>query len=320
MKHIFIVNPVAGKKNASTDLVPEIIRQAALCGAEYEIYLTEKEGHATEIARSCAQTGEEIFLYACGGDGTLHEVIQGAIGYANVAVGCIPCGSGNDFIRNFGTKEDFLKIDEQINGGAVETDLIKTPYGYAASTCSAGLDAQVAMGIDKWRHIPGCGGSMAYILSAGQEICGKLGMELTVQVDEETLQGEYLMAAICNGRAYGGGFIAAPDARVDDGLLDVILVRKISRLQILPLLGRYRAGRHFKDGKICEDIKTIIEFRRGKQVTVTPARDIVVNVDGECSVREKLTAEVVPGAIRMVLPHALYEKYQTEICATADVK
>lgn len=317
MKHIFIVNPVAGSRNMSTALVPEIIKAAAELNADYEIVLTERPGHATELAESYAKTSEGLRIYACGGDGTLSEVIQGVIGYDNVAVGCIPCGSGNDFVRNFGENADFHNFKEMMSGCEMHVDLVKTPYGYASSTCSAGLDAQVAMGIGKWRRVPGCGGSVSYVLSALQEISGKLGMELEIELDGEKIQGEYLMAALCNGIAYGGGFMAAPDARLDDGLLDVILVKKIPRLQIIPLLGRYRAGNHIANGKVAPDLEKIIQYYRVKQVAITAKNEMAVGVDGECALRKTLKAEMAPGIIRTVLPKHIYKKYTGKVDAPA---
>ena len=165
MRHVFIVNPVSGKADASGTLVPQIIEAAKSLGADYEILLTEYPGHGVELAAEQAETGEEVRLYACGGDGTFNEVIRGARGHANAAVGCIPCGSGNDFVRNFGGREPFLDLKRMMCGQAVNIDLIQTEKGIATTICSAGLDAQVAYGSPKFRRLPFCGGTMAYNLS-----------------------------------------------------------------------------------------------------------------------------------------------------------
>ena len=116
MRHVFLVNPVSGKADASLTLVPRIVEACAAAGVDYEIALTEYPGHGARLARQWAETGEPVRLYACGGDGTFNEVLRGAMGWANAAVGCVPCGSGNDFIRNYGTAEQFLNLDAQLNG------------------------------------------------------------------------------------------------------------------------------------------------------------------------------------------------------------
>lgn len=308
MKHVFIVNPVAGKKDAGKKLIPEIIRAASNLELPYEVILTEAPGHATALAETYAQAEDEVRLYACGGDGTFHEVVQGAWLYPNAAIGCIPCGSGNDFVRNFTHKEDFLDIAAMLQGRVVNMDLVETPEGYSTSSCSVGLDAQVAMGIDKWRRVPGCGGSVSYLLSAVEQVMGKLGLHLKIRLDDTELEGEYLLAAACNGKAYGGGFMAAPPARLDDGEMDVLLVKKISRLKIAGVIGAYREGAHLKNSEVSERFRDIITYTRAKRIEITaaPGEQFAVNVDGETFLRNHMTAKICPRAARIILPESAY--------------
>lgn len=304
MKHVFIVNPVSGKADASGTLVPQIIEAAKSLGEDYEILLTEYPGHAVELAADQAETGEEVRLYACGGDGTFNEVIRGARSHANAAVGCIPCGSGNDFVRNFGGREAFLDLKRMMRGQAVDIDLIQTEKGIATTICSAGLDAQVAYGIPKFRRLPFCGGTMAYNLSVVQSICGPLGHHLRVRADDEIITGDFLMLAICNGRAYGGGYIAAPEADMQDGLLDLVLIRRIGRVAVARVIGGYKKGAHIQHGQIAPAYRNIAMFRRVRrvEVEVLDGRPIVVTEDGECEERMGLSAHVCPLAARVLLP------------------
>ena len=257
MRHVFLVNPVSGKADASLTLVPRIVEACAAAGVDYEITLTEYPGHGARLARQWAETGEPVRLYACGGDGTFNEVLRGAMGWANAAVGCVPCGSGNDFIRNYGTAEQFLNLDAQLNGSEQAIDLMETSAGLCASICAAGLDAQVAYGIPKFRRLPFCGGSMAYKLSIVQNVCGPLGHRLAIQMDDEQLEEDCLMVAICNGSCYGGGFCAAPQASLQDGLLDVIVVRKVSRLRIAKVISLYKTGAHLKNGQVVPELADV---------------------------------------------------------------
>ena len=258
MRHVFLVNPVSGKADASLTLVPRIVEACAAAGVDYEIALTEYPGHGARLARQWAETGEPVRLYACGGDGTFNEVLRGAMGWANAAVGCVPCGSGNDFIRNYGTAEQFLNLDAQLNGSEQAIDLMETSAGLCASICAAGLDAQVAYGIPKFRRLPFCGGSMAYKLSIVQNVCGPLGHRLAIQVDDEQLEEDCLMVAICNGSCYGGGFCAAPQASLQDGLLDVIVVRKVSRLRIAKVISLYKTWAHLKNGQVVPELAGLL--------------------------------------------------------------
>lgn len=307
MKHVFIVNPVSGRSDASQVLVPRIIQAAQAAGVDYQIELTRAPRHATQLARQYAWQEGETRLYACGGDGTLNEVLAGAWESPRAQVGCVPCGSGNDFVRNFSSPEAFLDIGAQLRGGSTGIDLVRTDRGVAAAICSAGLDAQVAYGIPKFRRLPLCGGQMAYNLSILQQVCGQLGRRMRVTADGQAYTGEYLMAAVCNGVSYGGGFLAAPLARMDDGLLDVLLVKKVSRLRIARVVGMYKAGEHFQNGRIRPEVADIISFVRAREVHIQSldGRPVVVNVDGECQPAMELQTAVLPGAGRIALPQGV---------------
>lgn len=167
MHTLFLLNPTAGKTDCTRTLPQQIEAAAARAGLApeaYTIQVTTHAGHARELANAAArqarQAGETLRIYTAGGDGTFNEALTGAYGYENTAVGCLPFGSGNDFLRTFGTKEEFLDLDAQLAGGPVSIDLMDTSLGLSATICAAGLDAQVAYGIPKFRRIPLCGGEI----------------------------------------------------------------------------------------------------------------------------------------------------------------
>ena len=220
-----------------------------------------------------AACGRPVRLYACGGDGTLNEILQGAAGHPQVELACLPLGSGNDFVRNFACPiERFRDVKAQIRGEAQSLDVILTDRGYCAAICSAGLDAQVAYGIPKFRRIPLCGGTMAYKLSILQQLLGPLGRRLVLEIDGQRMEQDCLMAAVCNGSTYGGGFYAAPQASLTDGLLDVVVVRRIGLLRIARVLGLYKEGRHMRNGEVLPELQDVIWTTRARHVTVHPGR------------------------------------------------
>ena len=318
MKYHFIINPVAGKQDSSKTLVPEIKRAAAACGiAEdaLEIQLTNRPAHAhylaIEAAKNAAAKNEEIRIYAAGGDGTFNEVLTGAMQYKNAAVGLLPYGSGNDFLRSFGSREEFCNVEDQLRGGIKEIDMIKTQRGFAADICSAGLDAKVAYGIPKFRRIPFCGGGMAYKLSIAEVLLGKKATNLHINIDGNEFERSCLLVAVCNGHAYGGGFMAAPESKLDDGVLDVMVVKEISLPKIAKVLPMYQAGKHFSNGKIVPELQDIIEYYPAKSVQirpVDPTQDMIVNVDGECGPDKTLSAEIVPLSARIILPGKVFAR------------
>lgn len=307
MRSVFIINPVAGGRNISDELAQRLAQAAAtLENPNYVITRTTHVGHARELAESYAKTGEPVRLFAVGGDGTFNEVISGAYPYKNAAVGCIPYGSGNDFLRNFGTKEEFLDLADQLQGGELDIDLFRTEFGVGAAIAAAGLDAKIAYDIPRFRRVPLCGGETAYKLSILRNIVGKLDRRLKITMDNHTVIADCLMTAVCNGGWYGGGFNAAPECSMDDGLLDVLVVRKIGLARIARVLPIYQKGKHFLNGEIVPKLKDVIDFHRCRKVELEVADDrdkpIIITVDGECHPTTKLTVEMLPLAGRIVLP------------------
>jgi len=259
MRYLFLLNPTAGKRDCTAELAPAIQAAAQRAGIPPEkgkVVVTQYAGHARELAAEAAHTaqadGEPVRIWTAGGDGTFNEALTGAQGCGLAAVGCLPFGSGNDFLRTYGTREEFNDLDAQLAGSEVDIDLMQTDLGLSATICAAGLDAQVAYGIPQFRRIPFCGGEMAYALSIVKQLCGHIGRNVTFTIDGEELTVDCLMCAVCNGRTYGGGFYAAPEAQPDDGWLDVFIIRRVSRLTIARLLGMYKSGRHFRNGELTE--------------------------------------------------------------------
>lgn len=322
MRTLFLLNPTAGKADCTRTLPQQINVAAARAGLapeEYTIQVTNHAGHARELANAAAQqarqSGEELRVFTAGGDGTFNEALTGIYGYANAAVGCLPFGSGNDFLRTYGTREEFNDLDAQLAGGEVDIDLMQTDLGLSATICAAGLDAQVAYGIPQFRRIPFCGGEMAYALSIVRQLCGHIGRNVTFTIDGEELTVDCLMCAVCNGRTYGGGFYAAPEAQPDDGWLDVFIIRRVSRLTIARLLGMYKSGRHFRNGELTEQAKPYFIYRRAKCVSLRPADGrgpIVATADGECAPCDAITAQLKPLAGRVLLPKPAYERFMAQ--------
>ncbi len=240
------------------------------------------------------------------------EAMTGVQGFSNAAVGCLPYGSGNDFLRTYGTRAEFTDLDAQLAGGEVTIDLLETSLGLSATICAAGLDAQVAYGIPKFRRIPLCGGEVSYLLSIVEQLCGRIGRRVTFTIDDEELTVDCLMCAICNGRAYGGGFLAAPEADPADGWLDVMIVRRVGRLTIAKLLGMYKSGRHFVNGQLTEEAKPYFLYRRARRVALRPADGrgpIVATADGECAPCDAVEAVLRPLSGRILLPVPAYERF-----------
>lgn len=296
MKHIFVINPAAGQGKALDFIKAKIESAAKRNNIEYEIYITEKKGDGIEYVEERAKSGEELRFYACGGDGTLYDVVNGAYGYKNVEVAVVPLGSGNDFIRLFGTKEEFLELDDQIYGVPVELDLIKCGNEIAINQCSMGMDAEVCAMQGKIKKLPLVTGEGAYYLGCLYAIARKFHNKFTVTIDDnEVMSKDFLFCFCGNSRWYGGGFKAGPEALPDDGLLDVVMVEaNLSRLKLVTLLNKYKRGEHMG--------WDITIFRRCKKVTIHSETPAAVNVDGETKFVNDTSFELIEKGIKFVVP------------------
>ena len=176
MKQVFILNPAAGKGAPALRLREQI--NAVFAGRDVEICVTDAPGEATSLARSRAMQGNPVRFYACGGDGTLHEVVAGVQGCQNAEVACVPCGSANDFVRIFRGAGSFLDLSAQAAGLAVPLDGIDCGGKLAIGLCALGMDATVAYKMIRYKHLPLVSGPMAYNLAIVDCFLHRIGCDL----------------------------------------------------------------------------------------------------------------------------------------------
>ena len=247
MKHVFIINPTAGKKDCTARMMDMAKALAARHSLDLECILTKRSGHAMETARVLAASGREVRIYACGGDGTINEVANGIAGSDNAAMTCIPVGTGNDFLKNFGDAAPLFADAENLwDGPVMPVDAIDCNGRLALTVACSGFDAQVADDVHKYGKLPLLGGQGSYILSLGVNfLLRSLGHRWTITLDGEAMSGEFALAAVCNGRYYGGGFMPVAEARMDDGVLNTLVVRKVSRAAFLRFVGAYSKGLYY---------------------------------------------------------------------------
>lgn len=299
MRYVFILNPAAGKKNPAARMLPEIEACCGERGLDFCCVWTDAPKHATALARAAGQAGGAVRIYGCGGDGTLSEIAAGVVGMENVEIGIFPCGSGDDYIKTFGEKENFLSIRKQLEAKSRPVDIIRSGSGYAVNICSVGLDATVACEMTRFKKIPLITGSMAYNLALVKVFLGRIGDRLTVVMDrEQTRQGKFLFVLAGSGRYYGGGFCGAPAAVPDDGLLDFVVIRMPNLFRVPELARIYKQGGHLTSPKFRE----LLEFRRGKSIRITAESPVPVNMDGECLEASEIFFEVMPKAVHFIVP------------------
>ena len=294
MQHIFIINPHAGKKK-STQLLE---RDIQALDVPHEIILTKQTGDARRVARLAAESGEEVRLYACGGDGTLNEVVNGAAGFANAAVTNVPIGTGNDFLKIFGkdARQRFLDLPALSAGPQAAMDLIDCNGHLGIDIVCTGVDARIASDKDRYNALPLVSGIGAYIMSAvANALVKDIGVPTAVDCGDLHYEGDTSLVCVCSGRYYGGGFMPVGDNMPDDGQLEVLVVRGVSRLTFFRLIKAYGQGKY-------RDYPDLIWYRRENCVTVRGERELAVAVDGEVLWEKELNIRLSDKKINFFYP------------------
>ncbi len=301
MKHLFIVNPVAGKLSGAEKckLIRDGLRdfpEALKKEAEFEIYLTKAPMDAAEKIKAEGASGRELRVYACGGDGTLNECVNGAAEFPNAAVTHFPCGTGNDFIKMFGKADAALFRDLRLlaEGEVRPIDLIDCCGRKAINICSVGIDARIGADVHKYSAIPLIGGPTGYVLSTAVNVFKGISQPMRIEYLGHTLEGEYTLVCACNGRFYGGGFNPIPDAYPDDGVMDCLIADKVSLFTLFGLVGAYSRGRYDK----------LKQLRRVNvaSIAIEGPRDMIVNIDGEIIRSGRAEMRILPGAVNFLFP------------------
>jgi len=254
-------------------------------GLRYELLVSGAPGECRTLARQAAQSGEEVRLYACGGDGTVNEVANGIIGYDNAAMTVIPVGTGNDFLKNFGGAAALFADAENLwDGPQFPMDAIDVNGRIALTIACSGIDARVAADVHKYSESPLLDGKTSYIASLAVNFLFKgIGSHWTVTLDDDAVEGDYSLVAVCNGRYYGGGFMPVAEARMDDGVLNTLVVKKVSRVTFAKFVGPYSKGEYSKFPEYAHcSTPQVIRIHSAKP-------DIVTCLDGECMTNSDVT-------------------------------
>lgn len=283
MKYVFIINPASGKTDY--DKIKENIIKT-LENEEYEIYETKAPKEATEIA-SRFKNEENTIVYSVGGDGTLNEVVNG-IAEGKCKLGIIPTGSGNDFYRT-------LKEAQTEN---VRLDLGKVNGRYFINIASVGMDAETCNNANKIKSKIKLQSS--YYLALIHTFLTFKSKSLKLKIDKNVYAGDYIIAAICNGKYYGGGFKIAPVASFDDNQFDIYLVSKAGKLKLIKILLALLKSEHEKYNEVRK--------YTGKNITITSENNLILNIDGEITISKNIEIEMIEDALIIYNNNELVQK------------
>lgn len=309
MRHIFIINPSAGRRNIAGEMERMLGRIDG--SIDRDLYVTSGPGDATRHVESLclSHPGEEFCFYACGGDGTLNEVVAGAVGHGNARVTCYPSGSGNDYVKYYGGREGFLDIAALVGGEVREVDIMRVEPAdgdvrYSLNVCNFGFDAIVCKTMEQVRRKWLIGGRNAYTtgivkaLFTGRRTCCSISVDGSAVHD-----GDMLLCTLGNGRYVGGAYMCSPLSRNDDGLIEVCMFKPLSIIRFAKLIGSYREGSFIHR----DDVKDKMVYRRGRSIDIDCPQPIDLCVDGELLRSSRFHVEQLPKAIRFVVPRGLPE-------------
>ena len=298
MKHLFIINPAAGSRDHTKQYTEAIRSSCGTRGLDYRIEVSQGPGECRRIAREAAETGEDCRIYACGGDGTLNEVAAGAAGFANAAVTAYSGGSGNDFVRLFDEPAAFSDLERLLDAEEVAFDMIRCNDDYSLNICSVGLDARIGTDVARYKRLPLLQGFRAYAASTVVNVIRGIAEHYVIEICGETIDAEQTMVCVCNGRFYGGGFNPVPEADPTDGILDVLLVKKVGRLQVPAVIGKYKNGRY-------RDCHGLIRHFRTDRLKIICDKPTPINLDGELRVASTVEISVAKEKVRFFYPRGL---------------
>jgi diacylglycerol kinase (ATP) len=295
VKAKLIVNPTAGTDAAVRHLTyinGQIRRRVGLL----DIVITTEEGDAASAARDAVLSGYD-YLFVGGGDGTLNEVLNGigAVpgGFDAVVLGIVPLGTGNDFATALGYPADVTAaVDSLLDAPAACVDIGQLNDRYFINVSAGGFIAEVSDAVSP--QLKTIAGRLAYVIGGASVVLEHEPLGVRVDSSVHSTSMSINMFAVCNSRLIGGGRLIAPDARVDDGLLDVYLVEAMSKLDFLGLLARLSDGEHVSDESVT--------YFRAAELDLQFDRSVKVNTDGQVLDTHRCHYQVLPGALRVLRP------------------
>lgn len=319
MKHLIVFNEKAGASKDSAAFRKEI--EDSFKGLDYEIYVTEGPRKVIPFLRKYLNehSKDTVRVYACGGDGTIHEVVNGLVGFKNAELAILAVGTGNDFVKIYSKSKDyddivknktgearFKNFKDLINGKVEEIDVSKI-YGptleepwYSVNVINFGFDAIVGAkgNINKSKGIKNPYGPRAIIPA----ILGGRFNNIIVKADGVQLnKKKLLMSAVSQGQWVGGQYHASPKSDNKDGLMDVTLLNCMSLMRLMiKFFTPYTKGEHLDNPKLAKKFA----YARAKEVEIiSPKKDIDICVDGEIIRGKTFKVEVMPKAIKFVVPN-----------------
>lgn len=264
-----LINPVSGKGKSLIALktIKSLLQQK---NVEYNIHMTEYPHHATEIVTKLNEA-ELTNLIVLGGDGTFNEVLNGITNFESIIVGFIPCGTGNDYVKSTNVPKDTTKALNLILEGKIGyTDFLQLDGKRALNCAGAGMDVDVLV---RYSTMKAFKGKIKYYASLIDVLLHLRFHKMRINIDGVETEKSVFIAAIANGKYFGGGMPISPLSDTNDGVFNVVIVNEIKPKQVFGMLLKFLKGKHITEP--CTETFT------AKEITVTLLDEGKTQVDGE---------------------------------------
>ena len=315
MRYAFIVNPISGTGKKNKEVIAAAER-LILNHMDEDIIICPTNAYengakiADTLASEALKAGDDVVVFACGGDGTAHEIANGIYGYDNAIMGMVPIGTGNDLCRALAKGKvnfrEYLDLERQLNGHARDIDVIEIRwmFGSTEKSCicvngvNIGFDGNTAIRATHIHEKTVFKGSLAYLAAVFATLVEKDGQSLRITADGEPFyDGDLLLATMSNGNYCGGGIESCPNAILDDGLIELMAIKDVSRFFFISKFPKFKAGRFFEISGV-DDVAT---YKQVKRITVEPLRDENMEfvIDGEVYKTPKIEVEIKQKAMKV---------------------
>ncbi|NOZ08855.1 MAG: diacylglycerol kinase family lipid kinase [FCB group bacterium] len=293
-KYYLVVNPHGGnaRGNAILEKIKPIFEKA---GAELEIKQTRYAGHARNLINSVELDGYDGFC-AIGGDGTMHELVNGLLTRTDgrkIPIGLITGGTGNSFMHDMNCLDPVVAVKRILTGRRRKLDIARVDAAgeiiYGFNIVGWGLPTDINIRAEKMRWL----GKQRYNVASLIEVLKNTRRLARISMDDRKIAGDYGFILGCNTIHTGNAMKMAPLAQIDDGLIDLIIVRKASRLKLLSLFTKIFKGGHVGD--------PVVVYHQVKEFSIVPLEDHTLNIDGELVGSTPIHVKMLPGEIEVLL-------------------
>ena len=286
--YYFVVNPVSGRGKGEA-FGRRLQQKLAELKLDYQLEYTTKPMHAQDLAAKASDKFEVIVVV--GGDGTLQEALNGMVN-SNAAIGILPVGSGNDFVRAVPIPTDLDKsLKILLNDRRKKIDLAQANGRIYHNGVGVGFDAWA---VHTGNQVTWLRGNAIYLYSVLHTLASFKPQEVEITFNDQTIVNDYFLMTIANGVSLGGGFYLTPDAKLDDGLLDLCLIQNMPKLSIIKNLLKVYSGKHKEDPRV--------DIVHTKEIQIRSEKGFAVHADGELMSlnMQELNIEILPKIVDLI--------------------